>query len=149
MHGVSLPDIKLLDDDLRGKRLPGARFCITPEDVLVLSKLCGSPSSAPSPIFAMVAALRGLGITLDEMCRLCEFELAAGPMLGECAMRFGSQLQQGLFYRTEVEIHGIDRKYSATSGVIDRLRFAVALFAADTDCAAEVELTWLLPRGNP
>ncbi|MFM7066485.1 MAG: hypothetical protein ACKO0U_06615 [Gammaproteobacteria bacterium] len=105
------------------------------------------PDRVPSPVFALVAALRGLGITLDEMCRLCEFELSAGPMLGECTLRVDEDLRVGMKYFTDVLIHGIERKQSVSRGFIDCFRFSVALRLPGSRRVAEVELTWLLPRG--
>lgn len=145
---MPVPDITLLDRDLRGKRLPGAVFCVSPQDVATIAALSDWTDSIPSPIFALVASLRGLGITLDEMCRLCEFELAAGPMLGECAMRFSTELEVGRRYRTEVLIHRIERKHSISMGIIDRLHFSVVIFHQPGNPVAEVDLVWLLPRGK-
>jgi hypothetical protein len=145
--GLRLPDIEQLDRDLRNTRLPGAHFSITPQDLSTVAGLVDGTYSVPSPIFALVAALRGLGITLDEMCRLCGSSLAAGPMLGECTLRLDSDLKVGIAYRTEVTLHGIDRKFSAVRGVIDRFRFSVVLFLPGSGRVAEVDLTWLLPRG--
>jgi hypothetical protein len=145
---LPFPDITLLNRDLQGKRLPGAKFVITPRDCAVIAELSRWPDIEPSPIFGFVAALRSLGVTLDEMCRLCDFELAAGPMLGECTLRIEKSLQLDRPYRTEVLIHGIERKQSALRGTIDVLRFSVALCCSSAGRVAEVDLTWLLPRGS-
>ena len=110
--------------------------------------MCAGSGSVTHPVFACVAALRGLGISIDELCRLCEFELARGPMLGECQLELRRPLQAAVDYTTSVVIEDLVRSASRTLGVLDRLRFTVALRDTGPGDAALVRLSWLFPRGS-
>lgn len=111
--------------------------------------MCAGTGSVTHPVFASVAALRGLGISIDELCRLCEFELARGPMLGECQLEFRRPLQTEVEYATTVVINDMVRSVSRTLGVLDRLQFTVTLVEPGAGDAATVKLTWLFRRGVP
>jgi len=143
---LALPSIEMLDARLRGMRLPGDYFSVIPEEAALVAKLSGWTSDEPSPIFSYIAALRGLGITLEQMCNLCDFELGQGPVVGECRIQFFNAIQVSIRYRTDVVIHGIERRPSAAYGIVDRLRFSVALTEHSGSLVASVELIWLLPR---
>lgn len=144
----TFPDIDILDRRLRGLRLPGAAFTVTPSEAKFVANLSNWAAVEPSPIFSYIAALRGLGITLEHMCSLCDFELALGPIVGECRIQLQGEIQHSFKYRTDVVIFGIDRRPSTTYGIVDRLRFLVSLLEPGGASIADVQLTWLLPRGG-
>jgi len=110
--------------------------------------MCAGTGSVTHPVFACVAALRGLGITIDELCRLCDYELARGPMLGECQLELRRPLRTEIDYTTSVVIDDLVRSTSRALGVLDRLQFTVALRDTSPGDAALVKLTWLFPRGS-
>ncbi len=110
--------------------------------------MCAGTDSVTHPVFACVAALRGLGISIDELCRLCDYELARGPMLGECQLELRRPLQADCDYTTSVVIEDLVRSRSRALGVMDRLHFTVVLRDSGPGDAALVRLTWLFPRGS-
>jgi hypothetical protein len=126
--------------------LPGGEYTIGREDARLVGRLLHSTIDV-HPVFSCVASLRSLGISIDALCRLCEFELAAGPLLGEFGVRFRSPLQAGVCYQVTGLIESIDRTQSARLGVLDRLRFSVELTEPSGESALEANYLWLLPRG--
>jgi hypothetical protein len=145
---LPIPDIEALAASLRGRQLPGGKYRIAPEDCRAVDALCAGTGSVTHPVFACVAALRGLGISIDQLCRLCDFELARGPMLGECQLELRRPLQAEIDYTTSVIIDDLVRSTSRVLGVFDRLQFTVALQDSGPGDAALVKLTWLFPRGG-
>ncbi len=145
---LPIPDIESLAASLRGRQLPGGKYRIAPDQCRAVDAMCAGTGSVTHPVFACVAALRGLGISIDELCRLCDYELARAPMLGECQLELRRPLQAEIDYTTSVVIEDLVRSTSRAVGMLDRLRFTVALRDSEPGDAALVKLTWLFPRGN-
>jgi hypothetical protein len=145
---LPIPDIETLAASLRGRQLPGSEYRIAPDECRAVDALCAGTGAVTHPVFACVAALRGLGISIDELCRLCDYELARGPMLGECQLELRRPLQADCDYTTCVVIEDLVRSRSRALGVMDRLHFTVALRDSGPGDAALVRLTWLFPRGR-
>jgi hypothetical protein len=142
------PDIDALSQRLRGHRLPGGRYEITADAAAAVARLTGWDAPQPHPVFASIATLRALGVSIEQLCKLCEFRLEDGPMLGEFAVDFHGELLQGVPYRTEAHIVSFDRRHSTRVGVLDRLRFVVHIQLPDGTPIAEARYLWLLPRGG-
>jgi hypothetical protein len=145
---VPCPDIEPLAQRLRGHRLPGGRYEITAADTNIVAQLTGLTSSVPHPIFASIAALRSLGVSIGDLCALCEFRLDDGPMLGEISLQFFSPMHAGVQYEVSAEIESLDRTVSRRLGILDRLQFVVRLVEHRVGAVAEVHFLWLLPRGK-
>jgi len=145
---ATLPDIDALARRLAGYRLPGGSYQIGHDTAAAVARLTAWDDPEPHPVFACIASLRALGISIEALCRLCEFRLEDGPMLGEFAVSFDRTLQPALAYRTSATIVSLDRRHSARLGVLDRLRFTVQVSLEDGTAVAEARFLWLLPRGG-
>lgn len=142
------PDIEQLAARLRGYRLPGGEYRIGIAESQQVARLSGFDAPQPHPVFSSVVTLKALGVTIEQLCDLCEFRLEDGPMLGEFTTRFLLPLEQDVRYTTNATIESIDRTHSARAGVLDRLRFAVHICLPNGAVAVEVHYLWLLPRGK-
>ncbi len=142
------PDIDQLAARLRGHRLPGGEYRISSAESQQVARLSGFEAAQPHPVFSSVVTLKALGVTIEQLCDLCEFRLEDGPMLGEFTTRFLLPLELDVRYTTEATIESIDRTHSTRAGVLDRLRFAVRICLPNGAVAAEVHYLWLLPRGK-
>lgn len=142
------PDIAALSQRLCGHRLPGGHYEISTHAAAAVARLTGWDGPDPHPVFASIASLRALGVSIEQLCELCEFRLEDGPMLGEFAVDFHGELLQGVPYRTEAHIVSFDRRHSTRVGVLDRLRFVVQIQLPDGTPVAEARYLWLLPRGG-
>lgn len=140
------PAIEVLQQRLQGLALPGGGYTITRDNAQRVAHLLQSAADV-HPVFSCVASLRSLGISIGELCQLCEFELTDGPLLGEFAVRFYSPLAIGQRYQLTARIDSIDRTHGARLGVLDRLRFSVNFIAPTGDVTLEARYLWLLPRG--
>lgn len=144
----TLPDAAALAQRLRGHRLPGGEFVIADADVPTVANLVGSRTAAAHPVFASIASLRTLGMSIAEMCALCDFDLADGPLLGECDIELDAPMRAGARYVATGEIESYERVSSRRLGTLDRLRFVVALADSNGTPVARVSYLWLLPRGR-
>lgn len=143
-----LPDAAALANRLRGHRLPGGEFVVAESDVPTVAHLVGSRSRDAHPVFASIASLRTLGMSIAEMCELCDFDLADGPLLGECDIEFEAPMRAGVRYVATGAIESYERVASRRLGTLDRLRFVVSLATPEGAQVARVSYLWLLPRGR-
>lgn len=144
----AVPDVAALARRLRGHRLPGGDFVVADSDVPTVASLVGGSASEAHPVFASIASLRTLGMSIAEMCALCDFDLADGPLLGECDIEFEAPLRAGVRYVATGAIESYERVASRRLGTLDRLRFVVALATTEGAPVARVGYLWLLPRGR-
>jgi hypothetical protein len=130
-----------------GTELPAGSFSITAADQAHLAAaLGGEYGSDPHPIWAYIAAQRGIGIGVAELCALADFDVNDGPMLGSVALRFSGPLELGVEYAVTGEIVGYERKHGRTAGTFDVLTFRERLVAPDGAEVASTTNTFILSR---
>ena len=145
-HG--LPDAAELARRLCGRKLPGGEFVIPESEVPLVRELVGSDSVQPHPIFACIGSLRTLGLSIGDLCALCDFDLADGPLLGEFEVELEDAFRAGVRYVVSGEIESFERVSSRRLGQVDRLCFRVNLATPDGAAVARARYLWLLPRGR-
>lgn len=144
----NLSEIGPLAASLCGRQLPGGEFTITPAVRATVAELGAPLEISPHPIFSSIISLKSLGISIGELCRLCQFDLADGPLLGECSVSFERTFTEGMRYSCTTIIDSLERTKSRRYGVLDRLRFTVSIDEPSGSRVATVRYLWLLPRGN-
>jgi hypothetical protein len=143
-----LPDAAALARRVCGRPLPGGEFVIPESEASLVNELAGSGSAQPHPIFACIGSLRTLGLSIGDLCALCDFDLADGPLLGEFEAEFEDDFRAGVRYVASGEIESYERVSSRRLGLVDRLGFRVTLATADGAAVARARYLWLLPRGR-
>lgn len=143
-----IPDAGTLARRLCGKELPGGEFVITEPEASIVGELVQTASAHSHPILACIGSLRTLGFSIGEMCALCDFDLADGPLLGELDVEFDEPVRAGIRYVASGTIESYERVASRRLGHIDKLCFRVSLVTSDGSPVARVRYTWLLPRGR-
>jgi hypothetical protein len=142
---------KLSQHATRGIRLPDGEYRIERDCNNAILEATGSAphhhGEAPHPSLATVATLAATGLTIDDLCRLCDASVADGPMLGECRIVQHRPLVFDLLYSVKRRVLSIERKHSRRLGEMDLLRFVAELQEPDATIAAAVTYTWILPKG--
>jgi len=141
------PEAGELARHLCGRRLPGGEFVISSDEADLVRDLTGYTASHTHPVFACIASLRALGVSLGDLCELCGFDIADGPLLGECDMELSGEFQPGTRYLSSAVIETFERVTSRRLGLMDRLGFVVRLETPDGAMVATIRYLWLLPRG--
>lgn len=98
------------------------------------------------PLYAFIAAQRGIGVTVAELCALAEFRIEDGPLLGTLDFEFHQPLQLDVEYAVEGEILDVVRKRGRALGDFDVLTFRERLHGADGEAVAAVTSSFILPR---
>jgi hypothetical protein len=136
---------------LPGTQLPEGTFTITDEDERrVLEVVGGEPTDgrAAHPLWAYIAPQRGIGISVADICKLADFDVNDGPMLGSSHLEYHGQIEVGVPYRVTGEVLGIERKQGSI-GTFDILEFREDLLAENGERVASSTSTYILPRREP
>ena len=117
-------------------------------------ELCESMGIVPSgddrahPIYFFIATQIGMGMTVAELCAVCEFNVDDGPMIVSSKVEFSQSLLVEQAYRVTGEIVNLTRKLSRKIGVIDMLEYRLNLSRPDGTPVLVTTSVWVLPRGN-
>jgi hypothetical protein len=116
--------------------------------------LCATLEVAPAadgsahPVYFFIATQVGMGMTVAELCRACDFDVEDGPMIASSTVVFTRPLMTQQPYRVTGEIHSLTRKRSRTFGVMDSLTYVLRLTLSDGTPVLETRNVWMLPRRN-
>jgi hypothetical protein len=135
---------------LVGHRFPGGRVTIPDWLAWLWCDAVHSESLAPNvhPGLAYLAAVRGSGVTFQEIFDLAEVPAESGPMFGEQTLRFERPLEIGREYEVEGEITGVTRKHGRRAGTFDMLTFELRIREIGGDVVASNVNTFIFPRGK-
>lgn len=115
---------------LLGTRLPEGTFTISAADDRRLAPLVGAEPTrdgTANPLWAFVATQRGIGLELEELLAMADFDVADGPMVGECRIEFAGPLLVDRTYRVSGEIEHVERKTGRRTGTFDLMRVRYGL----------------------
>jgi len=114
--------------------------------------LCATLEVAPAadgsahPVYFFIATQVGMGLTVAELCRTCDFDVEDGPMIASSTVVFKQRLMTEQPYRVTGEIVSLTRKRSRTFGVMDSLTYILRLVLPDGTPVLETSNVWMLPR---
>jgi hypothetical protein len=137
--------------DLAGTLIPGGAYRIAAhENWLAHYAFYSTPEARPHPMVAFIAAQRGMGLSVDELFQLFEFDIADGPLLAECVLDFHHQLREGVDYEVSGLIASVEHKHGRKLGEFDLVTcvFKVIDPAMGDVPAATVTNTYALPRAG-
>jgi acyl dehydratase len=100
----------------------------------------------PHPSIGWFLAMRGGGVTIDELLGLFDVEPGTSTVLGEAELEFHAPLRVGSDYRTESTIAEVERKVGR-SGPFDRIVLRVdVLDQGHAQRACTLWNTMIVPR---
>jgi hypothetical protein len=107
-----------------------------------------SADGTAHPVYFFIATKVGMGMSVAELCRACEFDIEDGPMIASSTVAFKQPLMTEQPYWVTGEITGLTRKRSRTFGVMDSLNYVLRLALPDGTPVLETFNVWMLPRRN-
>ena len=105
------------------------------------------PNGAAHPSFYFPATQVGMGLSVAELCRACDFDVADGPMLASSSVHFARPLMVDVPYRVRGEIRALTEKSSRKLGRMDLLDYVLRLETLEGALVCETANLWVLPRG--
>jgi hypothetical protein len=131
------------------RAFPGGRYRISREENLALCAAVEAqpdPAGRAHPIFYYIASQSAMGLSVAELCALCDFDIADGPMITQSNVVFDGEMLVDREYVVSGEIVSLVRKPSRTFGAVDLLTFNLQLEDADGGICATCTNQWVLPR---
>jgi len=148
---TSLVPLELLRQTLAGKRLPGAELEIPGYENTIATRALRSEVSEQEfahSIWFIVCSLRGMGISVNELCDLAH----AGPhdtlLYGEVGIEQELPLRVGAWYRVDAVITDVGRSTLRDGSTLDKVTVRVELLC-DGVRHGTVTSTYLFKRGEP
>ncbi|MDR5699757.1 hypothetical protein [Agromyces aerolatus] len=136
-----------MTSSLDGATLAPGSITVTAGEANALAQVLGSPAPEGDrlhPLFAFIAAQRGIGVSVAELCALADFDVADGPLLGSLEIEWERDLVAETEYAVDGSVTSIVRK-TGRSGSFDVFDFTERLNDRD-GVAATVGVTFILPR---
>ena len=141
-------------DALRGRQLPGASLHIARHESVILDKALRAPAPVAgeeqlaSPIWLVVASLRGMGITVDELCDLAQKSAADTLLFGGVVVEQTGELPVDTGYRTTAAITDVGRRSMRDGSTLDSVVVVVRVVGPDDTERGAVTSTYLFKRGS-
>lgn len=136
---------------LQGRALPGGRVRLDPHVAWLWADcMTATPSREHGhPTVGFLLAIKGMGITWDELFALVDATAESGVVLGETELEFGRPLRVGEEYEVVGAIEQVVRSAGRRAGTFDRMRVRIALHELGSgDLACAVANTMIFPRGE-
>lgn len=140
-------------EDLTGRELPGDRLTIEPyeariaDHALLADGLESAGDPAAHPLWYVILSLRGMGITVDELCEMAGMREGDTLLLGECEIDQRAPLLAGTTYRTTAEVTRVGRRATRDGAMLDSVEIVVR-FLDDTGELGSVTSIYLFRRGG-
>lgn len=138
-----------LRERLVGHRFPGGAFKVEDhERFLSHDAMLAPPLEAPllHPVWVLLGALRGMGITIDELIELGDATPADGVVFGETILDQKRPLRSGEDYVVHGGIVDLRRRTGKRAGTFDLLTFRLQIDDADGNEVAASTQTFVFPR---
>lgn len=148
-----LIDVDMLSAALDGKELPGAIITIERYESALADYALLAPeadSSHAHPLWLLILALRGMGITVDELCELAGKRAQDTLLFGNCAMTQHRPMCVGNAFAVTATIESVARKETKRGGFLDFVTVRATIFDKDNPSdapAGEVVNGFIFKRG--
>lgn len=137
---------------LQGKALPGGEIVIAPHEAFIADDALRSTSGPPEiahPVWFVMASLRCMGITVEDLCELAH----QGPddvlLIGNCRVEQHEPLACATPYRTTAEIGQVGSRTMRDGSRLDSVDVVVRLIKESDPGGApvgEIISTYLFKR---
>ncbi len=139
-----------LDPTLTGRELPGDTTTITGFESAIADHALLAPTAdgkTAHPLWFLVLALRGMGISVDELCDLAQKQHDDTLLFGTCEINQTTSLIVGATYRTAARITETGRRSTRDGSILDSVTVDVRLFDQTGAEAGSVISVYLFKRG--
>ena len=147
--------VKELDPGLAGRQLPGDTVTISRHQSAITDHALHAATDPDADehahsIWFLIIALRGMGISVDELCALADKREGDTLLFGTCGIDQYQPLVVGHTYRTTASINSVSRRTTRDGSILDSLTVTVTLFDAvdAVDAVGVVTSVYLFKRGQ-
>lgn len=144
--------VEALQEALAGRQLPGGQLVIEPYEAFIGEEALRSapdPQGSAHPAWLIIASLRCMGITVEELCALAHQAEGDTLLFGNCRVEQFSVLRTGHRYTASAAIREISSRTTRDGSRLDRIEVLVRLQdAASAADVGQVVSTYLFKRGT-
>jgi hypothetical protein len=136
-------------EHLVGHRFPGGHFTLSPHMAWLWADcvLSDPDPEEAHPSLSYQAAMKGCGITIQDVFELMDATADSGVMFGEVVLDYFGTLVPGDTYALEGGITDVTRKTGRRAGTFDLLSFEIiGRREGEPDPLFAVATTWVFPR---
>jgi hypothetical protein len=141
-------DLSVLTE-LEGRRLPGGSIDIPRHESFITDHAVRDRHDADlaHPVWFIVASLRCMGISVDDLCHLAHADPADTLLYGEVSIDIEHPLRVGGSYETSAEIVEVGRSTMRNGTLLDRVVILVTVVDSDAR-RGSVRATYLFKRAS-
>ncbi|GGL94651.1 hypothetical protein [Nakamurella endophytica] len=146
---MTLPDIDELRERLVGHPFPGGSFRVAEYERWLSHDAMRSPALAAPllhPVWILLGALRGMGISIDELTGLAGAGAHDGTVFGETEMEQRRPLRADVEYTVRGGVADLVRRVGRRAGTMDLLTFRLEIVEPTGEVAAVSSQTFVFPR---
>jgi len=151
MSAEAPPDLARLQRRVVGHKLPGGSFEIAEyerwlgHDAMLAPPL---PAGQLHPVWILLGALRGMGVSSEELVGLAEATPTDGVLFGETTLEQHRPLQAGRRYQVSGAVTDLTRRSGRRAGTMDLLTFELSITDPDGTLAAVSTQTFIILRSG-
>ncbi|GGN80649.1 MULTISPECIES: hypothetical protein [Nocardia] len=145
---MSVP-VETLQRELRGRRLPGGEITLERHETAIAEDaLRAEPdgTDAAHPAWFIIASLRCMGVSVEELCALAHQDSGDTLLFGSCRIDQTNTLRAGATYAAQAHIGEVGSRHARDGSRLDSVEVVVELSEAGTP-AGTITSTYLFKRG--
>jgi hypothetical protein len=134
---------------LVGHRFPGATYTLPAWLCWLWADAAQLPpdSATAHPGLAYLVAIRGAGVSIQDIFGLMDATADSGVVFGEYGVDFHGTLRPDATYECDAEVTDVERKSGRRAGVFDKFSFQVRIReAGSAEPVAVCSNVWIFPR---
>lgn len=132
-----------------GTRFPGGVFTVEEYERWLSHDAMHAPALPAGllhPVWVLLGALRGMGITTDELTAIADAGAHDGTLFGETELEQRAPLRAGVEYAVRGGVTDLVRRESQRAGRIDLMTFRLEIVSPGGEVAAVSVQTFIFPR---
>lgn len=132
-----------------GTRFPGGVFTVEEYERWLSHDAMHAPALPDGmlhPVWVLLGALRGMGLTTDELTAIADAGAHDGTLFGETELEQLQPLRAGVAYTVRGGVTDLVRRDSRRAGRIDLMTFRLEIVTPDGEVAAVSVQTFIFPR---
>jgi hypothetical protein len=121
----ALIELDALRAQLDGRELPGDELTVEgyesalADHALLAPPAADDPDGAAHPLWMLILAMRGMGVSVDELCALAGKREQDTLLFGNCTLSVTTPVLPGGRYRMSASAGPVNRKESRGGGLLD------------------------------
>lgn len=139
-----------LRDELQGRDLPGGRIVIEPHEAAIgddALRAARDPEDAAHPAWFVIASLRCMGITVNELCALAHQADGDTLLFGNCRVDQRDALQVGRAYAASARVGEVSTRTIRDGSRLDLVEVVVRLREDSGAEVGAISSLYLFKRG--